>query len=223
MRIVPPVVPLACVALALGLSACGGGDSEPEATPATTQQEPATTEAAPTTTEAAETTTTAEAGGVAGGATKPGTTLKLGETAHVTREPLDAPADSKAFYELDVAVLKIEKGTQADFVNVDLDADQKKATPYYVTLRIANTGRKSPFDDDPALGFDGIDDRGQSQGRVIFLGTFERCDYADTPEPFTKGKSYETCLVFLIPGGGSIQQVQWTGSDAYFSEPVTWK
>ena len=220
MRMTPVAVLLACIAAALGLAACGGGDSEPEASPPTTapQDDTTATDAAPT--------TTAESSGAAagGGTTKPGTALQVGETAHVKRKPLNAPVNSKATFALDAAVLKIEKGSLDDFENVDLDEDQKKSTPFYVTVRVSNpAGSKLPADDDPTLGFDGIDDRGQRQGRVIFFGTFERCDYADVPKPFGKGKSYESCLVFLIPGGGSIEEVHWTGSDEYFSEPITWK
>src|SRR6266516_3883071 len=48
--------------------------------------------------------------------------------------------------------------------------------------------------------------RGRS---IAFLGTFQRCDDKTPPRPFTNGKSYHSCLAYLIPGGGSIQKVQW--------------
>jgi len=205
----------AFVALGLGLAGCGGGSgsSEPKA-PAT-----ATTGPSETTTTATTTTT------AAGGLTKPGAKLKLGETAHVTFKPLNAPATSKKTYKLDVAVLKIEKGSIADdFKNVDLDADQKASTPYYVSVRVTNPGTEVPVkSDDPDIRFDGIDDRGQEQGSVTFFGTFERCDDAEAPTPFGHGESYESCLVYLIPGGGSIVQENWSGSDAYVLKPVAWK
>ncbi|MFN2471972.1 MAG: hypothetical protein ABR583_13490 [Gaiellaceae bacterium] len=223
------IVPLVCVALGLGLAACGG-DSEPK-TGATTEEEQVTT--TPLTQET-ETGTTSEAGasgtntepgsiGTRGGTTPPGATLKLGQTAKVKRKPLNAPFDSKAFYVIDTAVLKIEKGSQADFTNVNLEPEQKKATPYYVRIRVSNPGSKVPAAEDPVLGYDAVDDRGQRQGRVIFLGTFASCDYADVPKPFAKGKSYETCLVYLVPGGGSIEEVQWSGADDYASDSITWK
>jgi hypothetical protein len=214
---------LACAALAFPIAACGGEESEPEAEAPAGATEQTTTEAAPTTTEAAPTTTDEAEEPAAGGTTKPGTTLGLGETAHVTRKPLNAPFDSKTFYKIDVAALKIDKGTIGDFANVNLDEEQKESTPYYVTVRITNTGSKVPADEDPVLGFDAVDDRGQKQGRLIIIGTFDRCDYAEIPKPFNKGKSYESCLIFLMPGGGSIEEVQWSGADEYFSDPIVWK
>jgi hypothetical protein len=221
------VVPLVCVALGFVLAACGG-DSDPEAAPTTEDGQvttsPVTQETeAETTTEAATTTSQPGSTGARDGTTPPGAILKLGQTAKVKRKPLNAAFDSKVFYVIDTAVLEIEKGSQADFKNIDLEPEQKKATPYYVRIRVANPGSKVPADEDPVLGHDAIDDRGQEQGRVIFIGDFETCDYADVPKPFSKGKSYETCLVYLVPGGGSIKEVQWSGADEYFSDPVTWR
>ena len=138
-------------------------------------------------------------------------------------KPLTAPATSKKTYKLDVTVLKIEKGTIDDFKNVNLDAAQKKSTPYYVSVRVSNPGAEVPVkSDDPDIRFDGIDDRGQEQGSVTFFGTFDRCDDTSAPAPFTTGKSYESCLTYLLPGGGSIQQVNWSGSTDYVLKPVTW-
>jgi len=120
----------------------------------------------------------------------------------------NAPINSKKTYKLDVTVLKIEQGTIGDFKSIELDAAQKKSTPYYVSVRVSNPGPEVPVkDDDPDVRFDGIDDRGQEQRSLTFIGTFERCDDKNAPTPFTNGKSYESCLVYLIPGGGSIQQV----------------
>ena len=202
-RIIRGVVTLACVAMSVGLAGCGGGGSKQEAPAAATTPSAGTTSAG-------------------GGPTQPGTKLKLGETAHVKFKPLNAPINSKKTYQLDVTVLKIEKGTIGDFENIDLDAAQKKSTPYYVSVRVSNPGAEVPVKDDPDVRFDGIDDRGQEQGSLTFIGTFERCDDTNAPTPFTNGKSYESCLVYLIPGGGSIQQVNWSGSDEYVLKPITW-
>jgi hypothetical protein len=203
-KVIRAVVTAACVAMSLGLAGCGGGGSSKEDAPATT--------------------TTESTGGSAGGAiTKPGTKLKLGTTAHVTFKPLSAPATSKKTYKLDVTVLEIEKGSIEDFENVDLDAAQKASTPYYVSVSVSNPGAEVPVEgDDPDIRFDGIDDRGQEQGSLTFIGTFDRCDDATAPAPFANGESYESCLVYLLPGGGSIQQVNWSGSDEYVLKPVTW-
>jgi hypothetical protein len=204
-KIMRTVVTLACVAMGLGLAACGGGGGGSKAEPPP----------APTTGPSATS--------AGGGITMPGTKLKLGATAHVTFKPLNAPPTSKKTYKLDVTVLKIETGSIDDFKNVELDAEQKKSTPFYVSVRVSNPGAEVPVkSDDPDIRFDAIDDRGQEQGSVTFFGTFERCDDTDAPDPFTSGKSYESCLTYLIPGGGSIQQVNWSGADEYVLKPVTW-
>jgi hypothetical protein len=201
---------LACVVIV----GCGGDDDDEAATPATTP--------------AAETTTEADDGGGAtagGGRTAPGTTLKVGETAHVTYKPLSA-TDEKNLFQVDATALKIEKGSIDDFENISLDADQKASTPYYVTVKIENTGEEIPLGDqegDPDLKFGAVDDRGQDQPSITFIGDFERCEDTDAPKPFAKGKSYESCLAFLVGGDGSITEVRWKGSDKYILDPVVWK
>ena len=112
----------------LGLSACGGDGGT------TTTETPAA--ATPSVT---ATTPTGDQGAATSGATAPGATLKIGDTAHVDRKPLNAAVGSTTTYPVDVTVLKIEKGSIDDFENINLDADQKQATPYYVTVRIAST------------------------------------------------------------------------------------
>jgi hypothetical protein len=50
-------------------------------------------------------------------------------------------------------VEKIEKGSIDDFKDISLDDEQKSSTPYYVTVKIENTGKENPLGDqegDPA-------------------------------------------------------------------------
>ena len=49
------------------------------------------------------------------------------------------------------------------------------------------------------------------------------------PKPLANGKSYDSCLTYLMPGGGSIQKVQWGDGPAaadqvtpYFDKPIVW-
>jgi hypothetical protein len=93
-------------------------------------------------------------------------------------------------------------------------------------VKIENTGEEIPLGDmegDPDLKFGAVDDRGQEQGSVTFIGDFERCEDTDAPKPFTQGKSYESCLTYLVGGDGSITEVRWKGSDEYIIKPVIWK
>jgi hypothetical protein len=212
MKIAWAVMVLVCVAM----MGCGGDDDDDAAAPANTQTAETTT------------TTTTDSGGEAsggGGRTAPGTSLTVGDTAHVTYKPLSA-LDDKNLFQVDAIAEKIEKGSIDDFKNIDLDEEQKSSTPYYVTVKIVNTGKEIPLGDqdgDPDLKFGAIDDRGQEQGSITFIGDFDRCTDADAPKPFTKGKSYESCLTYLVGGDGSIDKVQWKGSDKYILDPVEWK
>ena len=118
----------------------------------------------------------------------------------------------------------------SDFRNIDLNASERKSTPYYVQVRVTALGSTAPpADSDPAITLNAIDDRGQQQESITFLGTFSRCDDSTPPKPFVSGKSYQSCLAYLIPGGGSIQKVEWADGPAaadqvtpYFGRPIVW-
>ena len=54
-------------------------------------------------------------------------------------------------------------------------------------------------------------------------------DETSVPKSFVAGKIYQSCLAYLMPGGGSIRQVQWgDGPHAadqvttYFDHPIVW-
>jgi hypothetical protein len=201
--------------LTLGLAACGSGGSTSANAPAPPAQ---TSEAA------------APVGSA--GLTPPGAHLSLGQKALVGWVPpgtSDGPGDHKG-YRLQVTVESIEKGTIADFKNVNLKASEKSSTPYHVKVRIKALAKTAPSGvTDPDVTFDAIDDRGQKQAGITFLGTFSRCDDKLPPKPFADGKTYETCLAYLMPGGGSIQKVQWNngpfkgdGVSPYFEKPIEW-
>ncbi|HEY2287189.1 MAG TPA: hypothetical protein VGH88_15745, partial [Streptosporangiaceae bacterium] len=131
---------------------------------------------------------------------------------------------------LKVTVESVQKGTITDFTNIDLNASEKKSTPYYVQVRLTALGSVAPpKDNDPALTFTAIDDRGQEQDNITILGTFQRCDAPSPPTSFANGKSYQSCLTYLIPGGGSIKSVEWKDGpapaddvSAYYDRPVVW-
>lgn len=206
--------------LALGLTACGGaasgGTSGPSSTPPATQSSSAPPPAATG----------------ANGLTPPGTHLGFGQVATVGWIPPSLALEGGAHKALKfkVTVESIEKGTIADFSNVDLNAKQKKMTPYYVKVMVTAAGNMTwKGDDDPAISFRAIDDHGQTQGSLTFFGPFPRCDEVSAPKPFTSGKSYQSCFAYLLPSGNSIQSVAWNdgptpanGVSAYFDKPVVW-
>ena len=208
----------ASLAPALGLAACGGSDSKDSSSTPTT---PAT-----------EKTTAESPDSPSGGLTPPGTQLKLGEEATVGWVPFSEgdTTGAKQGIDVKVSVEEIETGSIEDFADVELEAEEENSTPYYVKLRIeAVSGTEPPPNEEPDIGFDAIDDRGQEQTSVTFLGEFERCNEEEMPRPFTDGASYEPCLTYLIPGGGSIEKVQWNDGPSegteltpYYDDPVVW-
>jgi len=167
-----------------------------------------------------------------GSLTPPGAHLAFGGPATVGWVPpsQDTGTGAHRGIKLRVTVVSIQKGTMADFRNVELNGNERKSTPYYVQLRVtALSSTPPPKDSDPAITFTAIDDRGQQQQSITFLGTFSRCDDPMPPKQFVSGKTYESCLAYLIPGGGSIQKVQWDNGPTaanevtpYFDRPIVW-
>jgi hypothetical protein len=222
----------ACAAAAMlapGLAACAAGSGETSAQPVNNNSA-----APPASSSPADSGNTGDSGNSGGhsGLTRPGAHLALGTAAVVGWVPpsIDLKSGSHKGIKLLVTVESIQKGTIADFKNVELNASEKKDTPYYVKVRVkALTGIAPPKTEDPDVTFDAIDDRGQEQSSVTFFGTFERCNDNTVPKHFVSGKSYESCLTYLMPGGGSIQAVQWnngpnTGDvvSPYFDKPIVW-
>ena len=209
-----------------GLAACSGTSSG---------SSPASPASSPAASSSASTSTPAQSQGQAAGSgslTPPGTHLTFGGEATVGWVPpsQDTGTGAHRGIRLRVTVVSIQKGTMADFRNVELNGNERKSTPYYVQLRVtALASAPVPKDSNPAITFTAIDDRGQQQQSITFLGTFSRCDDPTPPKQFVSGKTYESCLAYLIPGGGSIQKVQWDNGPAaanevtpYFDRPIVW-
>jgi hypothetical protein len=209
-----------------GLAACSGTSSG---------SSPASPASSPAASSSASTSAPAQSQGQAAGSgslTPPGAHLAFGGPATVGWVPpsQDTGTGAHRGIKLRVTVVSIQKGTMADFRNVQLNGTERKSTPYYVQLRVtALSSTRPPKDSDPAITFTAIDDRGQQQQSITFLGTFSRCDDPMPPKQFVSGKTYESCLAYLIPGGGSIQKVQWDNGPAaanevtpYFDRPIVW-
>jgi hypothetical protein len=210
-------------AIALGLAGCGGGASTTtvRVTSTTVAGTPPTssTPAASSTLATSPATTPVSTTPGASGLTAPGTALTAGQTATVYYTP---PLTTGKKFMLKVTVESIQKGTLADFNGIQLDAAQKASTPEYVKVRLSDLspGNASASNNDPSVAINGVDNTGQQQQSVTFFGTFPRCNAVSAPQPFTRGKSFETCLTFLLPGG--ITKAAWIGTDSYINSPVTW-
>lgn len=223
----------AAVTAALAIAACGstgttggGGASTSAASAASassTTAAPASassTTAAQATAPASSSSSSSAAPAHTGAVTAPGTKLSSGQMATLLYTPPGATGGPA--YTLQITVQSIKKGTLSDFNGVQLNAAEKAATPDYVKVHIKNVGSTAltGSSDYPAVPLEGVDNTGQSQQSVTFIGDFPPCPDNDAPKPFTPGQTFDTCLTFLVPGG--ITKVSWNGTDKYIDSPVTW-
>jgi hypothetical protein len=210
---------LAAAALATGVAACGGSSSSSAsggnaAAPATSS---ATTTTASTTAAASTTSTTSTSN--SGGVAAPGTKLAVGQTAKVPFTPAGSTDKSKAS-NLQVTVQSFDKGSLSDFNGIQLDSGEKASTPVYVKVHVTNLGPASIDVDSSAAAIEGVDNTGNNQSSVTFIGSFPKCPDAASTKPLAAGKSYDDCLTFLVPGG--ISKVSYNGTNDYIDSPVTW-
>lgn len=207
------------VGFLLALAACGCGGSSSSTTSSSAAAAATTSPSTSSATQTASTSATSSAG-----ATAAGTKLALGAPAVVEYQPGGPP---KPTYRLQLSVLGIKKGSQTELDGVELEKSEQGKTPYYVTLRIQNigSGDAGAEENQPAVAFQATDDRGQQGQELTVLGNFRPCPNVSQPKQFTHGVSYQTCVIYMVGGNGSIVQEEWTGSgaDAYSENPIVWK
>jgi hypothetical protein len=210
------------ILLAIVAGGCGGSSSSTTSSSASAPATASSSTSAPTQTASATASTGAES--AAGGTTAAGTKLALGTPAIVNYEPGGPP---KPTYRLQLTVLGIKKGSQTELDGVELEKSEQGKTPYYVTLRIQNVGSgdAGAEENQPAASFQATDDRGQQGQELTVLGNFRPCPTVTQPKHFTHGVTYQTCVIYMVGGNGSIVQEDWTGSgaDAYTENPIVWK
>lgn len=206
---------LAALAVAGGVAACGGSSSSSSS--ATNAAAPAASST--TTTAAASTSTTTSAASSSGGTAAPGTKLAIGQSAKVAFAPAGSTDKSKAST-LQVTVQSFDKGSLSDFNGIQLDANEKASTPVYVKVHVTNLGPANIDVDSSAAAIEGVDNTGNNQSSVTFIGDFPKCPDAASTKPLGTGKSYDDCLTFLVPGG--ITKVSYNGTNDYIDSPVTW-
>jgi hypothetical protein len=202
---------LAMLALTGGLAACGSSSSPSSATNASA---PAASGSATT-----SATTSAAATSSSGRIASPGTKLSIGQSAKVAYTPAGSTDKSKASTLL-VTVRSFAKGALSDFNGIQLDANEKASTPVYVKVHVVNLGPADIDVDSSAAAIEGVDDTGNNQSSVTFIGSFPRCPDSASTAPLATGKSYDDCLTFLVPGG--IRKVSYNGTNDYIDSPVTW-
>ena len=212
---------LAAVALAGGVAACGGSSSSSSAGNAgasTTSSAASSSTTASTTASTADPATTTTASN-SGGTAAPGTKLSIGQSAKVAFTPAGSTDKSKASM-LQVTVQSFDKGSLSDFNGIQLDANEKASTPVYVKVHVTNLGPANIDVDSSAAAIEGVDNTGNNQSSVTFIGDFPKCPDTASTKPLGTGKSYDDCLTFLVPGG--IKKVSYNGTNDYIDSPVTW-
>ena len=206
----------ALAAALVGLAACGGSSSSSAS--GSDAAAPAASSTTASTSAAASTTTTSAASS-SGATAAPGTKLSVGQTAKVAFTPAGSTDKSKAST-LQVTVQSFDKGSLSDFNGIQLDANEKASTPVYVKVHVTNLGPADIDVDSSAAAIEGVDNTGNNQSSVTFIGTFPKCPDAASTKPLATGKGYDDCLTFLVPGG--ITKVSYNGTSNYIDSPVTW-
>lgn len=212
------------------LAGCGGSSQSTTST-STSASSPATTtaaQAAPatsTTSTAAQSSTTATnaaASSSTAALTPPNTVLKVGQPATVQFDTTLNNGNNGPSYKLGLTIESITLGKMSDFNGISLTGVAKGDLPTYVKLRMTNLSGKSMStgDQDPADSVQAIDANGDADGNLIMTGDFPPCNDADTPNPFTAGRSFTTCETYMEPALAA--KIGWNGSQATVDSPVIW-
>lgn len=146
--------------------------------------------------------------------TKAGTELAFGQPAVVAYEP-----NTQRSSVLSMSVDSVTTGRISDFAAYQLDARTKASRPYYVRATVKNVGTGDLSRS--AVPLLAVDTRNTLVQPSSFNNTFTRCPSTPLPDGFGAGKSASLCLVYLIPGGGTLTAISFRPLQAF--EPITWK
>lgn len=128
--------------------------------------------------------------------------LALGEEATVTLQGKDGKSSEVA-----IAVTDVTEGRIRDLADFRLDAQARKSTPYYATVRVTNKGRADLGGRRVTLW--GLDSAGTVLPPADVIGTFRKCQNRPLPSRFRRGDSTRTCFLYLAPKGTTLDAVQY--------------
>ena len=187
----------AAAALVLGAAGCGDSDTTTSATTAAATDDPSVAKSPPS-----------EA------------PLALGRAAIVPFVDYGTPNQSKKT-KVGVRVHEVRKGRIADFKGFNLEAAQRRATPYYVDATFENRGG---FALSRNLLRASLEDAGGREYRpttlVVLGGSFRRCPQGGH-SALRPGRSFDGCSVVLLPKNARPGRVRFQGDVA--KDPVYWK
>lgn len=217
---------------ALGLSACGGSDTETTTSSSTSSA--STTESETDATSETEEPTESESESATddedsededsedaapAGLTDPGTELAIGKSATIPQGDDGATVT--------VTVTEITKGSSADLSKLK-DADKyKDYTPVYVQYEMAGTDSSSELGGDILDDVDPILADGRKASTLILIGTspFKQCDRNSIPKDFGPGDTETTCQVAMVASGQEVAGAQYAPYEGDYSDDgaVVWK
>ncbi|OEU95764.1 hypothetical protein [Streptomyces oceani] len=143
-----------------------------------------------------------------------GRTLKLGESTTV-----DYKRAGNRTGTLRLTARSVQKGSQQDLGEAELETEQRSMQPYYVTVRYENVGDTTISAYDTPTGL--RDSRGEEADPVVTVaGEVSECPKVEEYE-LVAGATHTNCKVFLLPKGESPSVVKYTGD--FDKEPVYWK
>ncbi|HET7385887.1 MAG TPA: hypothetical protein VFJ19_04400 [Nocardioidaceae bacterium] len=146
--------------------------------------------------------------------TAQGTNLNFGDTATVIFEPTENKATV-----LSLTVKNARQGRLSDFKGFILDDPyKKKATYYYVKVRVKNVGTGDVGGVPVPLW--GVNGANTLLPAVNFTSTFKKCTSKPLPKKFAPGDAVDTCLVYLSPKHGSLEAVSYRPSQEF--NPIQW-
>ena len=202
-----PVVRLVSLVLAaaLVLSGCGGGD-DGKASEDGSSSDGGTS----TTTDDESASDTSDPGDDVPG---PGDELALGEVAPLSWQP---KTDLKG--DVDVSVDRLDRASIKDFAAFKLDKAMKASTPYYVHVKVKNTGSTNLAGVELPIFLDNGSDVLFPSARIT--SSFKPCPSQPLPKKFTEGKKTELCLVFLAAAKTKLEAIAMRPTEQ--TEPITW-
>ncbi|MDI2124698.1 hypothetical protein [Yinghuangia seranimata] len=142
----------------------------------------------------------------AGGTAKGGQVFKIGEAATI-----DFRSGSTTGT-VAMTVTSIDMGASADLDALKLTGDSAKGkVPYYVKYTLTNTGTTDLSYTSAGMMHGLMADGRMAQPLIVMGGNFPKCPNPSAPKGFTKGQSYQTCVVALVPEGMKVAGAEWSG------------
>jgi hypothetical protein len=152
-------------------------------------------------------------GGDDGGDGGGGDVHALGDSAVVGYNEPDESGGRGVSTELEITVLEVRQGTHDELTDAGFEVDEEDldTTPYYVDARYENVGDGTVTRN---LDVNLEDSDGNLIGSTLIFDYgnqgFPPCENV-TEGKLKPGDSYESCTLFLVPGGIEVGQVSFLG------------